>query len=254
MSFSFMRRYSEQCTLLRALFAEFNHIVTNAQNPYPQSLVGDAQQCLVKLHEYFAGVSAWAEMAEQNIIQALEQAYAPPTEAQIKINLGTLEFRTHISSGQVHAIKRSNIKPGQTLLEDPIQEAIFYSFGNKDLYRRMLRLYETKTLREQFIMISPRAVGGDLFKYITQQPQQAKQNAKAIFTQLVYAIHYLHNTMGCAHLDIKPENIFLDQDFLPILGDFGMARIGEFPVHPHNTSQQNADKFYLHLKLVQSFA
>lgn len=50
---------------------------------------------------------------------------------------------------------------------------------------------------------------------------------------VAHAIEYLHN--GCElrilHLDIKPQNVLLDQDFNPKISDFGLAK-----VHSRNKS------------------
>jgi serine/threonine protein kinase len=39
----------------------------------------------------------------------------------------------------------------------------------------------------------------------------------------VQAVSDIHD-MGIVHLDIKPENVFIDEDFIPKVGDFGFSR------------------------------
>ncbi|XAR52428.1 Glycerophosphodiester phosphodiesterase [Bertholletia excelsa] len=48
-----------------------------------------------------------------------------------------------------------------------------------------------------------------------------------IVTRVAYGLEYLHN--GCEsrilHLDIKPQNVLLDQNFNPKISDFGLAKV-----------------------------
>jgi serine/threonine protein kinase len=44
-----------------------------------------------------------------------------------------------------------------------------------------------------------------------------------VFKQIVKGVHYLHKTCGIVHLDLKLQNILLNDYMLPILTDFGFA-------------------------------
>lgn len=48
------------------------------------------------------------------------------------------------------------------------------------------------------------------------------QQSEILVTQVACALRYLHRN-NVAHLDVKLDNIFLDDDFNAILGDFGLA-------------------------------
>lgn len=48
---------------------------------------------------------------------------------------------------------------------------------------------------------------------------------RLVFKQIVKGVHYLHKTCGIAHLDLKLQNILLNDYMLPILTDFGFAGI-----------------------------
>lgn len=41
---------------------------------------------------------------------------------------------------------------------------------------------------------------------------------------IILALHNLHHRVGILHRDIKPDNIFVDQDWKVVLGDFGVSR------------------------------
>lgn len=60
----------------------------------------------------------------------------------------------------------------------------------------------------------------DLLKKVNCLPEIA---ARTYFHQLVEAIEYLHSRNIC-HLDIKPDNILLDENFGSKLTDFGFSR------------------------------
>ncbi|KAI8900565.1 kinase-like protein [Globomyces pollinis-pini] len=63
----------------------------------------------------------------------------------------------------------------------------------------------------------------DLFECIEKYEQFSEPNAQLIFSQIVEAVHYLHN-MGLVHRDIKDENILIDDQFQVKLIDFGSAQ------------------------------
>jgi len=64
---------------------------------------------------------------------------------------------------------------------------------------------------------------GDLYSYIQTKGPVSEMIAMEIFRQLVEAVEYCHS-MGVVHLDIKLENILIDDSTLEVyLADFGFA-------------------------------
>jgi len=55
-----------------------------------------------------------------------------------------------------------------------------------------------------------------------------------IFKQIVQAIAHVHWN-GCIHRDVKPANVFLQDDYHILLGDFGLAKDVNFSVSPSKT-------------------
>jgi len=67
------------------------------------------------------------------------------------------------------------------------------------------------------------AYQGDLLKLLKGAASGLSEEAvRTLFHQLLNGIEYLHN-QGLAHLDLKPDNLFLNEDFILKIGDFDQA-------------------------------
>ena len=65
--------------------------------------------------------------------------------------------------------------------------------------------------------------GENLNTFLIENPEKKRTQTKwKIFKQICEAVNYLHNH-GLIHRDIKPHNIFLDENKDARLGDFGLA-------------------------------
>ena len=71
-------------------------------------------------------------------------------------------------------------------------------------------------------MVVPYMQQGDLINLIIEGGRLTEDYTKIIMADMLNAVAYLaHN--GIAHLDIKPDNILLADNWRPILFDFGLA-------------------------------
>jgi translation initiation factor 2-alpha kinase 4 len=65
--------------------------------------------------------------------------------------------------------------------------------------------------------------GENLLTFLTENPEKKAIATKwKIYKQICEAVNYLHNH-GLIHRDIKPQNVFLDENKDARLGDFGLA-------------------------------
>ena len=66
--------------------------------------------------------------------------------------------------------------------------------------------------------------GTSLQHFCEANPERKNEATKwKIFKQILEALHYLQDR-GIMHRDIKPHNIFLDENNNAKLGDFGLSR------------------------------
>ena len=70
------------------------------------------------------------------------------------------------------------------------------------------------------------AVGGELFAKVLQRGKLKESSAHRCFQQLVSALQICHQN-GVAHRDIKPQNLFLDENGNLKISDFGLSSMGE---------------------------
>lgn len=65
--------------------------------------------------------------------------------------------------------------------------------------------------------------GSDLFGYVSAKQRLTENAARPLFTQILKALHHLHSNLIC-HLDLKMENILIDENLHIRLCDLGQAR------------------------------
>ncbi len=80
---------------------------------------------------------------------------------------------------------------------------------------------------DMFYMVMEFVDGQNLMECIEEEgPMRPVERAVRLVSQIAAALHYAH-TQGLIHRDIKPQNILLDSSGVPILTDFGIAKLLE---------------------------
>ena len=82
---------------------------------------------------------------------------------------------------------------------------------------------DENNLSKYLYLIIDYASKGDLFYYIQKAENGFKElHSKIIFKKIIEGIKYCHESNIC-HLDIKIPNLLLDENFEPLITDFGLS-------------------------------
>ncbi|NWV00004.1 DAPK2 kinase, partial [Upupa epops] len=91
----------------------------------------------------------------------------------------------------------------------------------------IMRLHDVFASRAEMVLILELMEGGELFDFIAQKEMLSEEEAIEFLGQLLRGVQYLH-TQRIAHLDLKPENIMLQEKDVPKphikIIDFGLAQ------------------------------
>ncbi|KAL7753711.1 MAP microtubule affinity-regulating kinase 1 [Sorochytrium milnesiophthora] len=134
---------------------------------------------------------------------------------------GKVYFGTHALSDAPAAIKSID-KPSLT-------EAKLARVEREIAVLKTLRHPHVVNLQEvilndsQVHLVMEHVDGGDLHDYIIERHSLTEPEARALFAQLVAAVHYLHTDLSLAHQDIKAANVLLSQARVVKLADFGLS-------------------------------
>jgi serine/threonine protein kinase len=79
---------------------------------------------------------------------------------------------------------------------------------------------------EQPYFITPFIAGGDMKEREAEIRSLSVESRLAFFKVLLEAVAYVHQA-DITHRDIKPNNIFVNEFWQPVLGDFGLAYVEE---------------------------
>eukprot|EP01103_Thecamoeba_quadrilineata_P018249 TRINITY_DN6866_c0_g1_i1.p1 TRINITY_DN6866_c0_g1~~TRINITY_DN6866_c0_g1_i1.p1 ORF type:complete len:491 (+),score=119.85 TRINITY_DN6866_c0_g1_i1:93-1565(+) len=101
-------------------------------------------------------------------------------------------------------------------------------------HKNIINLYDAyqEDIKDKLhtILILEFAEGGDLLEYIKRRHRLSENEGRAMFLEILSGLDFTHNEL-IVHRDIKAENVFLDKNFRPKIGDWGFAG----PWHPDET-------------------
>ena len=118
-------------------------------------------------------------------------------------------------------LKKDNCYEREKLINEIIKENKIQNVVNYIESGKALVAIEGEEIKDVYYIIFDYYSKGDLFKLIDSSGGLPEICCKIIYKKLLESIQQLHN-IGIFHFDIKLQNILLDDDFNPKLGDFGL--------------------------------
>ncbi|CAF2151541.1 unnamed protein product [Rotaria magnacalcarata] len=118
----------------------------------------------------------------------------------------------------IKTIKKSRIENPHDLARIR-REIDFMTSLNHPYIIKIKEVYES---REKIILVMEYANGGELYDYLNRMKRIPESQARAIFRQIVSAVHFLHKNQ-IVHRDLKLENILIDHSGDIKLADFGLS-------------------------------
>ncbi|CAF0872834.1 unnamed protein product [Didymodactylos carnosus] len=118
----------------------------------------------------------------------------------------------------IKTIKKSRIENPHDLAR--IRREIDFMTGLN--HPHVIKIKEVYESREKIILVMEYASGGELYDYLNRMKRIPESEARAIFRQIVSAVHFLHKNQ-IVHRDLKLENILIDHNGDIKLADFGLS-------------------------------
>jgi len=110
------------------------------------------------------------------------------------------------------------------------QEKLAYTkFNHKntlkmvDNFEDFYYINEAGTVKRFNVLVLEYASKGDLFSYIEKTKAFEDHLSRYIFNEILAGLQHIHES-GYAHLDLKLENIYFDQDYVVKIADFDLSR------------------------------
>ncbi|CAD8121634.1 unnamed protein product [Paramecium sonneborni] len=167
-----------------------------------------------------------ANNTQDDIIKTHRRIYSYQSKSQLSIH--NFQLCQQIGQGQfskVFLVKNSERFYALKLLDKQwikkfnlnLQVQREVDIQSKLKHRNIVELINNFQDNDKIYLITEYCEKGSLY-----QKQFTKSKIKEIIKQILTAIQYIHQ-MGFIHRDIKPENIYLTQDDIVKIGDFGCS-------------------------------
>lgn len=100
-------------------------------------------------------------------------------------------------------------------------------------HRNLVKLHMHVETQDRLFLVMHYAKGGDLLDAVmgSRNKRLSSAVAKKWFAQLLLGVDYLHKN-NIVHMDLKPDNVFVDESFNILIGDYGLSRF----YNPHMRS------------------
>ncbi|EAN32472.1 Protein kinase domain protein [Theileria parva strain Muguga] len=133
-----------------------------------------------------------------------------------------------------------------------ISKAQLVGTGQESMFKREIELhshlrhpnisclYTWFTTKTMIFMVIEYCHNGDLFSYLMRKKRIPEKEVCEIMFQVIWALRTCHDK-HIAHLDIKPENILLDQNNVVKLADFGLSAHINFSNPSNGLNNSNGD-------------
>lgn len=136
---------------------------------------------------------------------------------------GKVNLTVHRLTEEMVAIKSIN---KEFLTDDTSRTKVMkeVTILKKMRHKNIVQLLDTFETDKHIIFVMELCSGGDLLNYVRKRRKLSEDYAKAMFKQILEALHYCHN-LNILHRDIKLDNIILDSEGMIKIGDFGVSKI-----------------------------
>ncbi|KAF3447353.1 hypothetical protein FNV43_RR12539 [Rhamnella rubrinervis] len=138
-------------------------------------------------------------------------------------------YRGRLADGSLVAVKRLNNKSTQGEMQSQT-EVKMHSMA---VHRNLLRLRGFCKTKKERLLVYPYMANGSVASWLRERracrPPLDWRTRKRIALGCARGLSYLHDycAQKIVHLDVKPHNILLDEEFQVVIGDFGLAIVME---------------------------
>ena len=128
--------------------------------------------------------------------------------------------------GKIYAVKMLDIINLQKKLKIP-KKLLMNNIKNESRilskmdHKHIVRYYQTR-ITDNKVYIFMELISGGTLENIIKSGYIKPDLIKKLISELLSALDYIHNNIKIIHRDIKPDNIFIENESIK-LGDFGLA-------------------------------